>query len=155
MKHLMLLAAALFAGGIIPIQGAVNARLGQLLRHPLQATFISFLGGLIGVMLLLACIRPPLPTKDTISGTPLYLYSGGLFGVIFVTTVLMLIPRIGVATMLATAITGQLIVSLVIDHFGWLNVPVAPVTPELCLEASWSSLSSLSGACRCQMRWCE
>ena len=30
--------------------------------------------------------------------------------------------------MLAGAIVGQLIISSVIDHFGWFNVPVSPIT---------------------------
>jgi transporter family-2 protein len=129
MKHLILLAAALFAGSLIPLQGAVNSQLSQRLPHAMQATFVSFLGGLLGVMAVLLCIRPQTPSLAALQATPWYLYCGGLFGVVFVTTVLVLIPKIGVAAMLATAITGQLIVSVVIDHYGWLNVPVISVTP--------------------------
>jgi transporter family-2 protein len=130
MKHLILLAAALFAGSLIPLQGAVNTQLSQRLPHAMQATFVSFLGGLLGVIALLLCIRPPMPATATLHATPWYLYCGGLFGVVFVTTVLVLIPKIGVATMLAAALSGQLIVSVLIDHYGWLNVPVISMTPS-------------------------
>ena len=129
MKHLLILAAALFAGSLIPLQGAVNTQLGRNLPHALHATFVSFLGGLIGVAFLLLALRPPLPTQSTLQEIPWHLYTGGLFGVVFVTTVLVLVPRIGVATMLATALTGQLIVSVIVDHYGWLGVPVTPVNP--------------------------
>ena len=47
-------------------------------------------------------------------------------GVVFVTAVLVLIPEIGVLKVLAAAMVGQLLVSAVIDHYGWLWVPVQP-----------------------------
>ena len=37
-------------------------------------------------------------------------------------------PRIGVLNVLAAAVVGQLLVSILIDHFGWFGVPVQPVS---------------------------
>jgi bacterial/archaeal transporter family-2 protein len=128
MKSILILACALIAGGLIPLQSAVNAKFGQAVPHPLHATFVSFLGGLLGIIVLLICLHPPLPTKQSLGEVPWYLYTGGLFGVVFVTTVLMLVPRIGVATMLATALTGQLVVSMLVDHYGWFGAPVHPIS---------------------------
>ena len=127
-KSILVLVCALIAGGLIPLQSAVNAKLGQYLTHPLYATFVSFLGGLLGIIVLIICVHPPVPSKDSLTQIPWYLYTGGLFGVVFVTTVLVLVPRVGVATMLATAITGQLIVSMLVDHYGWFGAPVHPIS---------------------------
>jgi len=37
------------------------------------------------------------------------------------------LPSMSSATIIGAAIFGQLIASLVIDHFGWFNVPVLPI----------------------------
>jgi transporter family-2 protein len=46
----------------------------------------------------------------------------------FVTSVVLLIPRIGVTTMLAASIAGQLIIASIIDHYGFFNVTVHPIS---------------------------
>ena len=124
MKAALFIAIAFLAGGLLPIQGAINARLGQALHHPLQASLISFA---VGTGFLACCLWlsgigfPPL---GTVGKVPWYLLCGGLMGAVFVTTVLVLVPRIGVANMLIGAMAGQLLISMLIDHFGWLGVPV-------------------------------
>jgi transporter family-2 protein len=35
-----------------------------------------------------------------------------------------LLPRIGAATLIALVVAGQLLSSLLCDHFGWFGVPV-------------------------------
>jgi transporter family-2 protein len=37
------------------------------------------------------------------------------------------VPRIGVALAFSLAIGGQMLVTLLIDHFGWLGVPEKPI----------------------------
>ena len=51
-----------------------------------------------------------------------------MLGVVFVTTVILLVPEIGTANMLAGAIVGQLIVSAVFDHFALFGLPKTPLT---------------------------
>ncbi len=118
MKNLLFLLLALCAGGLLPVQGSINAHLGRSLNHPLQATFISFFGAVIFLFLLLAALNPPLPSVSQLQSTPAFYYTGGIYGVIFVTTILVLAPRIGIANTLVASIIGQLIVSVILDHFG-------------------------------------
>lgn len=37
-------------------------------------------------------------------------------------------PRLGVASTITLMIAGQLALSLVLDHFGWLGVPRQPLS---------------------------
>jgi transporter family-2 protein len=37
------------------------------------------------------------------------------------------VPRIGIALAFSLAIGGQMLVTLLIDHFGWLGVPEKPI----------------------------
>jgi bacterial/archaeal transporter family-2 protein len=127
MKNLLLLLIALCAGGLLPIQGALNAHLGKSLHHPLQATFISFFGAIILLVVVLLVLRPPLPSISQLKSTPAIYYTGGIYGVIFVTTILMLAPRIGIANTVVATIVGQLIVSVILDQigaFGLLRHPI-------------------------------
>jgi transporter family-2 protein len=65
-------------------------------------------------------------------------FTGGLIGAVFLFVSLFAAPRLGIATTIAVLIAGQLAAALVVDHFGWLGVPVRPVNPyrvagALCL----------------------
>lgn len=127
MRNLMFLLLALCVGGLLPIQGAINAQLSKTLNHPLQATFVSFFGAIVLLCLLLLMLNPPLPSLAQIQATPLGYFSGGIYGVVFVTTILMLAPRIGIANTLVATIIGQLIVSVVLDHCGGFGLQRLPV----------------------------
>jgi transporter family-2 protein len=127
MKNILFLFLAFCVGGLLPVQGSINAHLGKSLNHPLQATFISFFGAIIFLFLLLVALHPPLPSISQLKATPVFYYSGGIYGVIFVTTILMLAPHIGIANTLVATIIGQLIISVILDHFGVFGLLRHPV----------------------------
>lgn len=127
MKNCIFLLLALCVGGLLPVQGALNAHLGKGLNHPLQATFVSFFGAIIVLFLLLLALSPPLPSVSQLKSTPAVYYTGGIYGVVFVTTILMLAPRIGIANTLVATIVGQLIVSVILDHFGVFGLARHPI----------------------------
>jgi transporter family-2 protein len=127
MKNCIFLFLALCVGGLLPVQGSLNAHLGKGLNHPLQATFISFFGAMIVLFLLLLVLNPPLPSVSQLKSTPAVYYTGGIYGVVFVTTILMLAPRIGIANTLVATIIGQLIVSVILDHFGLFGLVRHPI----------------------------
>jgi transporter family-2 protein len=52
-----------------------------------------------------------------------YLYIGGAFGVAILAAPILLIPRIGATATLTAIVLGQLLLALLIDHFGWLSSP--------------------------------
>ena len=70
MKIYLFLGIAFLAGGLLPIQGGINSQLSQVLKHPLQATFVSFIGGLTLITLLLIFLHPPLPELAQIGKIP-------------------------------------------------------------------------------------
>jgi bacterial/archaeal transporter family-2 protein len=118
------MAIAFIVGGLLPIQGAINARLGQILHHPLQASLVSF--G-VGTGFLACCLWLTgigFFSLGVAKEVPWYLFSGGLMGAVFVSVVLVLVPRIGIANVLVAALVGQLFISMLVDHFGWLGVPI-------------------------------
>lgn len=128
MNSFLMIILAVIAGGLTAIQGAFNANLGKVLAHPLQATLISFVVGTLGTLVTLALMRAGLPSVSRLAGIPPYLFLGGLFGALFITATIFFIPKIGVASMLVAALLGQMLISLVLDHFGMFGVPVHSAT---------------------------
>ena len=124
----ILVAIALLIGGLLSVQGSINSHLGAFLKHPLQAAFVNFFVGTIALFVLNIVLKTEVPGLKELAKVPLYLFFGGLLGAIYVTSVVVLIPKIGVTSMLAASIAGQLIISSIIDHFGFFNVPVHPIS---------------------------
>ncbi len=126
MKYILMF-AAFISGSTMPLQGVVNSRLGQYLGHPLYATFISFAGGLVAVVLVIIASGIGLPPAAGFSGINWIYYSGGLYGVLLVTAVIIATPVIGTANTLVMIVAGQLIMSLVFDHFGLMGLNVTKI----------------------------
>ncbi len=128
MKILPFLAIAIAAGALLPVQGSMNARLGQIFPHPLHASLVSFTGGTLTLLLIILLFRIGFPSLKQVSGIPLHLFFGGVIGAFFVSVFLILIPRLGVVGVGVTVIAGQLLFSMIIDHFGLLNMKPIPIS---------------------------
>jgi len=122
-----LLIAAL-AGTALATQAGINAQLGKYLGHPLWATFVSFAVGTLLMIPLLLIWRVPEPAFALAAKAPWWIWTGGAIGVFFVTAALMLAPKTGIAAFLAAMIAGQMLASLVIDHYGLIGLEVRPIT---------------------------
>lgn len=130
MQTFLLMLVAVVAGFVVPIQSILNGRLGHLLANPFLAALVSFLGGTVALSIVVLVTTPGIPQVSTEGKSlPWYLFTGGLFGAVFVTSVLTLVPRIGATNVLAAAVVGQFIMALIIDHFGILGVPHINASP--------------------------
>jgi len=119
-----LISLAVLAGTMLPMQGALNARLGALMPHPMQATLVSYIGGTIACFVVLMLAQASMPDYKRLASVDWYLYLGGFLGAVFVSGMLYLMPRIGIANMLAAAILGQLVMSVIFDHFGLAGIKI-------------------------------
>jgi len=113
-----LLLLAVIAGAVVPFQSAINANLGRGLGHPLWATLASLLVSIAVLLPVIVAMRLPLPTLAFITKAPLWMWAGGAFGVCFISLALMLLPKLGASGFIALALAGQVVASLVLDHFG-------------------------------------
>ncbi len=55
------------------------------------------------------------------------MWTGGIYGLIYIALAVYLIPRIGSAATIALIIAGQLIASVLFDHFGVLGIIRRPL----------------------------
>ena len=119
---------AVAAGISVVVQQALNANLRTALGSAAWSGFTSYLVGTICMVLLAVALRDPVPSATVAARVPWWAWSGGLFGAIFIGLAILLIPQIGAATFVALLVTGQMLASLTLDHFGLLGVPVQPAT---------------------------
>ena len=119
---------ALGAGGVMALQPAVNGRLSQFCSHNLQASVISFGVGFTALLLLGCTLQIGLPKFDRLADVPWWGWTGGLLGAYMVTVSLWVAPTLGATRWIALVLAGQITLSLVLDHFGWLGYAQHPLT---------------------------
>jgi len=124
------IAFALIIGIIISFQTAINSRLRGFIGSPYQASFVSFTVGTLFLAAILLLSRQPLGVSQHLLATlPWWIWIGGLLGVIFLTTNILLFPHIGAIQTAIMPILGQVIMGLIIDNFGWFHSPQQALTP--------------------------
>lgn len=136
MKY-FLLVVTFFVGTIIPIQAVVNARLGRQTGGALMGALLSFLTGSICLLILNFIINgSAMVNLRQSAGGPWYIWLGGLIGAIFVGYITWVNQQQGVALTFALVISGQIFISLLIDHFGWFGSAVRTITLEKIIGAA-------------------
>jgi transporter family-2 protein len=127
MELLGLLAYAFIAGALLPVQSGLNMQLAKNLGHPLWGALASFCVGtlLLAVYALLTGVRLPSPLQ--MSSSPYWMWIGGAFGAFFVATAVIVSPRLGAATSVALFVAGQLVMSVLLDHYGAVGFPTHPL----------------------------
>ncbi len=104
-----------------PLAGAISQRLGGTAG----SFFVHLSGTIFSAALLLLRGGENLRDWRTL---PWYLFTVGLFGLVLYQTIAVTLPRLGSMTMITLIIIGQLLVGMLIDHFGWLGVAVHPIS---------------------------
>ncbi|WP_295555081.1 DMT family transporter [uncultured Hyphomicrobium sp.] len=119
---------AFVVGALLSIQAPINAMAGARLGHPLGGALLSFVVGtlfLAVVTMLLA--RSEVAWGNVASLSPV-LWLGGVLGAIYITAAIVLTPTIGVGALIALTIAGQVTASLVLDHYGVLELATREIT---------------------------
>ncbi|MFT8872983.1 MAG: DMT family transporter [Sporolactobacillus sp.] len=114
----------LASGMVSPVQTAVNGKLRIALHSPFLASMVSFLIGTLTLIIITLAIDHRIRiSRRLIKSAPWWLWVGGPLGVIFVTSNILLLPLLGAALSVVAVLCGQMVMALVVDHFGWFGVP--------------------------------
>ena len=120
---------AALAGAGLAVQSGTNAVLGRMLGHPMWASFWQFAAGTVLIIAIMIALRVPAPAFAATAATgPWWVWIGFITGSYFVVSALSLSPVIGVGGFIAALVAGQMITSLVLDHFGLAGLAVRPLT---------------------------
>jgi transporter family-2 protein len=120
------IALGLLGGASLVIQAGLNSGLRERLQSVSWAGFVSYLGGTVAMLLALALTRDPLHVERARDVPPAW-WLGGFFGAAYLCVAIVLLPRLGAATLVVLIVAGQLGCSILLDHFGLLGVPVHPL----------------------------
>ena len=119
----------LVGGALIAAQAPINARLRVILTSPVGSAFVSFAIGTIVLFAALVVVGDA-GRLGELGGGPWWAYVGGFCGAVFVFATLVAAPRVGVTATFVSVIVGQVVLSALIDRFGWFGLPAIALTPE-------------------------
>lgn len=117
---------SVFAGVLIAIMIMVNGFLSMTFGN-YGSSVIIHLVGLISIISILFINKSGIRIHKHI---PLYLYSAGAIGVFTVLFNNLSFSRLGVSVTLALGLLGQSLASIIIDHFGLLEMKIAKFQKE-------------------------
>ncbi|MEP6849350.1 MAG: DMT family transporter [Acidobacteriota bacterium] len=122
------LVLALLAGAMMPTQATINNKMAAFVDSPILAALVSFFVGTVALFIYAVASGTPLGNLADAKNAPPIAWTGGLLGAFFVTAAVTLVPRLGVAMTFSLIIAGQMLVTLVLDHFGFLGIEIRPIS---------------------------
>lgn len=121
MESILLIILIGLAGGVAvglqsPMASMISQRLGVF-----ESVFIVHVGGAVIALLPMLIYGSKLNQWRSL---PWYTLGAGIFGLVVIGAVSYMIPRVGVAASITTVVAGQLLVGVLLDHFGLLGASV-------------------------------
>lgn len=136
MKLLVFYFLAFLGGVFLAVQAGFNTQLGSILKQPVAAAVSTSIASALFGTLFIVCFSKDVIQSTVIAQVPWYLwFLGGLFSVVGISLYFYTIPKLGISKMIALGLCGQLIFSLIAGKFGWLNLPVEPITTKRIIGA--------------------
>ncbi|OON70288.1 DMT family transporter [Hymenobacter sp. CRA2] len=130
MNRLLLMLLAVSMGALLPVQAALNSRLARATDGPVVAAFASFIVGSLTLLIIALAAGMRLSSiPEAVRTQPPSVWLGGVIGACYVGSVTLLTPRLGVALTFGLLIAGQLLLSVLFDHFGLFGLPIQRLSP--------------------------
>ena len=112
----------IIAGAGMTIQIGLNTKLRMAIDSQILSSLISFMMGSMGlaIVFLLSTITgsEALPVLKSFKQVQWWMYMGGLFGAFYVFTTIVTSPKIGFVNMFSLIVAGQMILAIIVDHYG-------------------------------------
>jgi transporter family-2 protein len=119
----------ILAAGALQAWGPpMNGALRNALTNPWLASLISFLPVIAFLGCLLLCQPRPIPTVEGVAGMPWWAPLGGLVGAFAVIVGLIFVNQVGAGALAGLTITANILMSLLIDKYGWFGMDIHPLS---------------------------
>jgi len=128
---ILYLFACFLAGVCITIQAATSAALSNATKLPSFATLMSFILALIPLFIYYA-IESRGFKDGKYTDVKWWHFIGGILAGLDVFTIIWTVPKLGATIVLSFTIVGQVLLGLLIDHFGWLDVAKRAISLWRC-----------------------
>ncbi|MBD7960108.1 DMT family transporter [Comamonas avium] len=121
------LGIALLAGALLPFQAAANVGVGRALGHAFWGAATSLIVSLAVMVPMLILAKAPVPNFAHALHGPWWLWIGGVLGAFYIISATMLTPRLGAGGFLVAVVAGQMVMAVLVDHFGLMGLEPKPV----------------------------
>lgn len=128
MTDLALLILMFVVGAVSVAQPAINASLAQKVGV-MSSSIVSFAGGALFLLIISMGIGQIQGFRGMVNATWWEL-TGGVLGAVFVTAMIVAVPRIGTTAVIAAAIAGQLVGGLFLDSIGAFGLKQIALDPK-------------------------
>jgi bacterial/archaeal transporter family-2 protein len=125
-SRLLAVVLVAIAGVLVGMQPAVNARLGHAVGS-VPAAAVSFMVGTVALLLVASLTSEGLGSLGNAGKAPWWAFVGGLLGAVYVTVAILTVRTLGVSSLTAIVISGQLAAAILIDRFGLLGIAQQPI----------------------------
>ncbi|WP_404427113.1 DMT family transporter [Ureibacillus chungkukjangi] len=106
-------------GGItLSAQSSINGTFSRK-AGTIETTLLTFLTGTMFLTIFIIFFGSG--NVLALLGVPKWQLSAAFLGTMYLLLTVMTVPRIGVIATTIAAIAGQLVIGVIIDHFGWFN----------------------------------
>ncbi|WP_456295468.1 DMT family transporter [Vibrio sp. AK197] len=135
---IIMIVLSIIGGALLSIQAAINGQLGNKVGV-FRCAFLTFSVGALVTALLIFYFEPN--HAVTLMDVPKWQLLGAMCGVPYIVIMVIAVQRIGVAVSTVAVIFGQLLMSMLIDNFGWFgNSEITLSAPRIgaiiCLAAA-------------------
>lgn len=113
----------LLSGALQAMGAALSALLRQRLVNPWLAALIAFVPIILVLTMVVLAIPFPLPDAASFAKIHWYDAFGGVAGSAAVLAGLLLVDKVGSGPLNGLTVTGNILLSLALDCFGWLGLP--------------------------------
>ena len=122
MNNLIYYLLALCAGFGVATQTGVYAQLRLVVGNPVIAALISFLvGSFVLTTYVMFFQRETVGAFANVQGISWHKLTRGVLGAFYVSVVIIIAPKIGAANTTGLVVAGQILLALLLDHFGLLG----------------------------------
>ncbi len=127
MEKITWIILALLAGSFLPVQAGLNSKLAKAGGSPLHAAMISFSVGVLALVIYILLSSQSVSWKGLREAPP-YAWIGGMLGAFYVSVIIFSFPRIGPGLAFSLVVAGQLLISLLMEHFQVLGAQPQPIS---------------------------
>lgn len=111
---------SILTGTILAIMVSLNGGVSSASGNYTSSVIIHFVG-LLGIIAVLFITKSKI---KNLKGIPFYTFTGGFIGILTVLFTNTSFTSLGVSLTVSLSLLGQLVTSIIVDHFGYFNLPV-------------------------------
>ncbi|MEU9884070.1 DMT family transporter [Sphaerisporangium sp. NPDC051011] len=132
--HALLLASALLIGCLLAVQASVNLQLNKAVGTPYGASTLQ-LSVATALLAVLAVAVGTITAVDLVPDVPFWHLLGGLASPLYITSGILLFPRLGALAAVGLFVTGQMFASLGLDLLGLIGIEQKPISVGIVVGA--------------------